>query len=200
VSTNVNRATLARVAYAMALAAARAHSTSQTWRRLARAGQNLRDALRAPDAVEPVRRRAARPRVLLVEDDAATRDALRDILVHEGIEVCAARDGTHALALLRAHAARPSVIVVDLVLPGMSGWELCERLRAIPGLARVPVVAMSGRRDVSIAADRLFEKPFDPSELVEEVRRLGRKRVRRSPARPTRCCPRRGRAHNLQER
>ena len=174
-STNVNRTALARAAYATALAAARAHSTPYTWRRLVRAGENLRDALREPGAQpEPARRHAAHPRVLLVEDDPATRDALRDILVQEGIEVWAARDGTHALALLRAHAARPSVIVLDLVLPGMSGWELCERLRAIPGLARVPVLAMSGRRDVSIAADRLFEKPFDPSELVEEVRRLGR--------------------------
>jgi CheY-like chemotaxis protein len=173
VGISIDRVKLAREAYAKALGEARGRSTPHTWRRLVRAGQNLREAVSdARAAAQP--RSVAAPRVLLVEDDAATRDALRDILAGERIEVWTASDGEEALRLLASTQARPTVIVLDLVLPGMNGQELCERLRRIPRLADVPVLAMSGHHHVRVHGARLFEKPFDPSDLVEAVFRLAR--------------------------
>ncbi|MFL5274228.1 MAG: response regulator [Anaeromyxobacteraceae bacterium] len=166
---SVNRVALAEQAYRDALAAARADSSPHTWRRLVRAGQNLRDA-------QPKRAGALRggpgPSVLLVEDDVATREALRDILSEQRIRVWTATDGCAALELLRSGRITPSVIVMDLFLPRMSGFELREALRGDAALARIPVVAMSGDRNAQIDAARRFEKPFDATDLVEALLEL----------------------------
>src|SRR5690242_13095695 len=119
---SVNRVALADQAYRDALAAARAESSPHTWRRLVRAAQNLRDA--QPNGAGASRGGHVRPgpSVLLVEDDAATRDALRDILCEQRIRVWTAPDGRAALELLRSGRITPSVIVMDLMLPRMSGF------------------------------------------------------------------------------
>ena len=170
---SVNRVALAEQAYRDALAAARAESSPSTWRRLVRAAQNLRDAQPRAGASRGGHARNA-PSVLLVEDDAATRDALRDILSEQRIRVWTAADGRAALELLRSGRIAPSVIVMDLVLPRMSGFELREALRADPALAGIPVVAMSGDRNAQIDAARRFEKPFDATDLVDALLELAR--------------------------
>ena len=171
---SVNRVALAEQAYRDALAAARAESSPHTWRRLVRAAQNLRDA--QPKRAGALRGGHARPgpSVLLVEDDAATRDALRDILSEQRIRVWTAADGRAALELLRSGRITPSVIVMDLMLPRMSGFELREALRADPALAGIPVVAMTGDRNAQIDAARRFDKPFDATDLVDALLELAR--------------------------
>jgi CheY-like chemotaxis protein len=172
---HVNDIELAQQGYRDALAAARAESSPRTWRRLVHAAESLRDAL--PKVADPGRHTAQSrlvPSVLLVEDDAATRDALRDILAEQHIRVWTAEDGHAALDLLRSGRATPSVIVLDLMLPRMSGWELRERLRADPALADIPVVVMTGDHHARIDAARRFEKPFDASDLVDTLFELAR--------------------------
>lgn len=93
------------------------------------------------DTVEPKSRGA----VLVVDDDDDVRSELRDVLESENYVVLEARDGKEALETLRAGTA-PGIrlIVLDLVMPCMSGWELVDLLRRDPTLRRIPVLVMSG--------------------------------------------------------
>ncbi len=164
-------------AYREALAAARARSTPATWARLVRAGQNLRDARREPVAAAGrlsarIAPAAGRLRVLVVEDDPATGDALRDILLEQRIDVRVVGDGAAALQLLRDGGWSPSVIVADGVLPDGSAAELHARLRVDPRHQAIPFVVMSARPDARVPSLRFFEKPFDPTELIEAVTQL----------------------------
>lgn len=82
-------------------------------------------------------------RVLLVDDDDDLREALCDVLAFGGYEVTGAPDGPTALAWLTAHGA-PDLILVDLMMPGMSGAELKGRIDRDPACAAVPVLVVSG--------------------------------------------------------
>jgi CheY-like chemotaxis protein len=82
-------------------------------------------------------------RILVVDDEPAVLEALDALLTREGHTVMRAQDGEGALS--RAQTERPDVILLDLHLPGLSGFEVVTRLRQIPGLEAVPVVAFSGK-------------------------------------------------------
>jgi CheY-like chemotaxis protein len=116
-----------------------------------------------------------RPRVLLVDDDSAILRVLEVNFSLEGFDVETASQGEEALE--KAAATRPAIIVLDAMMPGMDGWEVCRRLREDPSLAEVPVVFLSARpREDARDADKLgvvryVTKPFDPVALVEIVRR-----------------------------
>ncbi len=165
------RLALARRAYRDALADARARSTPGTWRRLVRAAWNRRAAEREVGGAPSLH---GRPVVLMVEDDAATRRALRDLLVARGLTVWTAEDAHVALEFLRAARTPPSVILLDLVLPGMNGGELRSRLLADHALASVPVVAMTGQAGAVVPGVPVLEKPVDPSALVETLKAAAR--------------------------
>jgi CheY-like chemotaxis protein len=110
-------------------------------------------------------------RVLLVDDDANTRDALGVVLQDEGHVVTLARDGPEALHL--AVAADPQVIVCDVMMPAMDGPEVACRIKAIPALADVPVVLMSAVLPVpAVPVAAMLRKPFDPSLLLRLVDEL----------------------------
>ena len=115
---------------------------------------------------------AARRRiVLVVDDDELVRDALSFALELEGYVTVRAADGIDALLALRT-GARPDVILLDLEMPLMPGWEFRERQLADPALADIPVVVVSSSlRQVS--ADRCLRKPFDLDVLLRTVRELG---------------------------
>jgi signal transduction histidine kinase/DNA-binding response OmpR family regulator len=81
--------------------------------------------------------------VLIVDDEATVLEALEALLIHEGHTVMRAGDGETALR--EAEAERPDIILLDLHLPGLSGFEVVQRLRQIPGLEAVPVIAFSGK-------------------------------------------------------
>ncbi len=112
-------------------------------------------------------------RILTIEDDAATADAFRAVLADGGHEVRVASDGRKALAELAAW--RPDVIVLDLLLPSVSGHTLLRYLRQLPEYRRIPVVIVSGalptlqRLD---GANAVLHKPFDLRELLALVERL----------------------------
>lgn len=127
-------------------------------------------------SLEAVNRRAA-PRVLVVDDEPPIRDLVRTYLVREGMEVYTADDGTSALEKVRLHA--PDVVVLDLMLPGVDGIEVCRQLRAFSDAYVMMLTARGEEVDriigLSIGADDYMVKPFSPRELVARVRALLRR-------------------------
>jgi DNA-binding response OmpR family regulator len=112
------------------------------------------------------------PRVLLVDDDPTMLKLLEVNFTIEGFDVATASSGEDALAL--AAAAVPDAVVLDLTLPGISGKETAERLRAAPATAGAALVFLTGRapEDADVGDVPFVAKPFDPSSLVALVRGL----------------------------
>jgi DNA-binding response OmpR family regulator len=116
------------------------------------------------------------PRVLIVEDEAVILRLLEVNFRLAGFEVETAARGEEALA--KAAASPPDVAILDIMLPGLSGIEVCQRLRAAPETAEVPVIMLSARtqdeereRSYALGVVAYVTKPFEPAELVEVVRR-----------------------------
>jgi CheY-like chemotaxis protein len=131
------------------------------------------DGAAAPEPA-PVPVAAALSTVLLVEDDPATRE-----LVRQAIEPCKARlieaaDGETGLALARRE--QPAVVILDVLLPGMDGFEVAEALRSAPETASVRLLMLTisteRERAAALAVDRFIEKPIDPDRLALEVSAL----------------------------
>lgn len=117
------------------------------------------------------------PRILVVDDDTNVSEVVSRYLVREGFSVEVVGDGRTALD--RALADPPDLVVLDLMLPGIDGLEVCRRLRA---LAPVPVIMLTARGDESdrvigleLGADDYIAKPFSPKELVARVRAVLRR-------------------------
>jgi two-component system, chemotaxis family, chemotaxis protein CheY len=85
---------------------------------------------------------AAARTVLIVEDDEAVRESLAEVLELEGYQALQAANGKEALSLLRS-SPRPDLILLDLVMPVMSGWQVLGRLRGTPALSSIPVLVLS---------------------------------------------------------
>ena len=114
-------------------------------------------------------------RVLLVDDDDDLREALCDVLVFGGYEVTGVAGGPAAITWLAAHSA-PDLILVDLMMPGMSGAELKSRIDRDPGLAAVPVVIISGdtrlaEQAAAMGAAGWLSKPTPIDSLLRTVAR-----------------------------
>jgi DNA-binding response OmpR family regulator len=124
---------------------------------------------------------AAAPRILLVDDDPVIVRLLQINFRLEGYDVDTASRGEQALEKVRAH--RPDVVVLDVMMPGIDGWEVCRQLKETPGTKHVPVVFLSARAQdedrqhgYALGVDEYVTKPFDPAHLVEIVRRSLSKR------------------------
>jgi two-component system response regulator ResD len=119
--------------------------------------------------------------VLVVDDEPIVRDVVVRYLQREGYDTLEAGDGLHAQELLRKH--EPSLVVLDLMLPGMDGLELCRWIRA---RSELPVIMLTARTEeadrivgLELGADDYLTKPFSPRELAVRVRTVLR---RSSPA------------------
>ena len=117
------------------------------------------------------------PLVLLVEDNVHNRRIFQGVLSHAGFEVVEAEDGARALELVRQ--SRPDLILMDLSIPVVDGWECTRRLKADEATRAIPIIAltahaMSGDEDRARAAgcDGYLTKPISPKRVVEEVRRV----------------------------
>lgn len=114
-------------------------------------------------------------RILVVDDNDALRENLAEALEIEGYPVVVASDGTVALERL-AEEPPPSVVLLDLMLPGMSGGDLLSRIRAEPRLGHVKVVITSGASNalnLAVGADGILMKPFGVKELLAALRKVG---------------------------
>ncbi len=111
-------------------------------------------------------------RVVVVEDDVDIRELVVQLLADSGFETVGVADGRAALAELRRPGALPAVIMLDLEMPGMTGWEFRREQLRDPALAGVPVVVASGADPRSIVADAYVPKPYDTAELCRVLARL----------------------------
>src|ERR1700744_551415 len=126
--------------------------------------------------------RSMKSRVLVVDDDPALAEMLSIVLRGEGFETAVVGDGTRALPAVRE--VRPDVVLLDLMLPGMNGIDVCRAIRAESG---VPIVMLTAKNDtvdvvlgLESGADDYVIKPFKPKELVARIRA----RLRRTDAEP----------------
>src|ERR1700733_717408 len=109
--------------------------------------------------------------ILIVDDDVASTDSLTDILTGEGYTVATARNGKEALAHLRA-ATQPGLIILDLFMPEMDGWEFRREQLKDTNLRDIPVVVMTGASVYAgIAANVMVQKPLDVARFVSLIER-----------------------------
>jgi twitching motility two-component system response regulator PilH len=116
--------------------------------------------------------------VLVVEDSIPQREMITELLRKSGLKVTAASDGVEALAQIQA-GEHPDLVVLDIVMPRMNGYEVCRRLKADPITQDVPVILCSSKGEefdrywgMKQGADAYIAKPFQPTELVGTVKQL----------------------------
>jgi DNA-binding response OmpR family regulator len=117
---------------------------------------------------------------LLVDDDVKLAALVAEYLGRHEIDVTVAADGERGLATLRRQ--RFDVVLLDLMLPGLDGLEVCRRIRAMPELAALPVLMLTARGDdvdrivgLELGADDYLPKPFNPRELLARIRAVLRR-------------------------
>jgi len=123
---------------------------------------------------------AIQRRILVVEDEADIRELIRYNLAQEGFVIEEAADGVQALDRIARRS--PDLIVLDLMLPGLSGLEVCRKLRAAPQTANLPILVATAKGTevdrvlgLEMGADDYVVKPFSPRELVARVKALLRR-------------------------
>jgi DNA-binding response OmpR family regulator len=128
--------------------------------------------------------------VLIIEDDADIAEGVRYNLEREGLEARVAATGEEGLSFALDAKNPPSLIVLDLMLPGMSGMELCRRLRREPQTRRTPIIMLTARTSetdrvagLELGADDYITKPFSLRELVARVRAVLRRADENAAAR-----------------
>jgi two-component system OmpR family response regulator len=113
------------------------------------------------------------PHVLVVEDDPSVRGLLQTLLLAEGYDVATASDGLSGL--VKASRRKPSLILLDVMMPDLGGVRVLEELEADPALADVPVIIVTGKLDAVPALSEqlgersVFAKPFSVAELLARV-------------------------------
>jgi len=113
-------------------------------------------------------------KVLVVDDDVANRELLESGLSDAGYEVVTAEHGAKAVALLTA-GLDPDLILTDLQMPVMSGWELCDQLKRSPAWRSIPLVVLCGmtpEQRGELQVDDAFEKPTDLDTLIRRISEL----------------------------
>ncbi|MBD1873230.1 response regulator [Nodosilinea sp. FACHB-131] len=117
----------------------------------------------------------ANHRILVIDDSRVIRMRVRDMLPQGNFEVIEAQDGVEGMDAIRSQ--RPNLIMLDFLLPRMSGWEVFQEIQANPDLQNIPLVLMSGRKEeVTEKITEPFEyfefiqKPFEQKELIEAIK------------------------------
>lgn len=118
-----------------------------------------------------------KPKVLIADDEPNIVISLEFMMKREGFEVIVARDGAQALEVIRRE--RPRLVLLDATMPGMSGFDVCEAVRADAEVAQTRIVMLTAKgretdmaRGVGAGADAYVTKPFSTRELVDQVKRM----------------------------
>ncbi|MFA6242785.1 MAG: response regulator [Candidatus Hydrogenedentales bacterium] len=116
------------------------------------------------------------PKILIVDDEPDTVMLIARALKTEGFDVVSAYDGISAVDL--AESESPDLVLLDIMMPMMSGYEVCEQLKANPQTQNIPVLTLSSAhghealvKSINAGAATLILKPFTPAELVAQIRR-----------------------------
>ncbi len=116
-------------------------------------------------------------RILIAEDEPDMRELIGTVLQEEGFETILATDGEDAIR--KAHEHHPDLIILDIMMPRMDGYETCEAIKADPTTKDIPVVFLSAKaQDSDIEKGKTYDveeyltKPFDPDTLIEVVERV----------------------------
>jgi two-component system phosphate regulon response regulator PhoB len=132
---------------------------------------------------------AMRDRVLIVEDEKDVREMLRLNLKVGGFDVLEAQNGAEGLAIAKAEL--PSVVILDLMMPEMSGMEVCRALRRNPATSRIPILMLTAKSTegdkvagLEVGADDYVTKPFSPRELLLRVRAVARRQPDQGASKP----------------
>ena len=115
--------------------------------------------------------------VLIVEDDADLREMMAQMLSLEGFQAAAVANGFEALKYLHDGHSKPDVILLDLMMPVMDGWEFRRKQQADPAFADVPVIVLSAldqSRAADVQAEAFLKKPLDFDRLLQLVRQYCR--------------------------
>ena len=128
-------------------------------------------------AVRPFPGQETMATILIVDDEPIVREVVEQYLKQDGFTVDAAADGLEAMR--RFQAARPDLVLLDLMLPGLDGLEVCRQMRA---LSNVPIIMLTAKTDeidtiigLSVGADDYIAKPFSPREVVARVKAVLRR-------------------------
>jgi len=105
--------------------------------------------------------------VLVVDDDRGVRDSLVELFEEEGYDVESAANGLEALECMKR--ARPSIVILDLMMPVMNGWELYERMKSDPLLCSIPVCILSASMSQVPDAECVLAKPITATRLLEAI-------------------------------
>ena len=126
-------------------------------------------------------------KILVIDDSNVIRNMVRDMLPKGNFEVLEAKDGVQGLSLIRQE--RPNLIMLDFLLPRLSGWEVYQQIQLQHDLQAIPLVLMSGRKEeVTEKLQEPFEyfefvqKPFDQKELIDAIKAAMAKSKRRPAA------------------
>jgi CheY-like chemotaxis protein len=135
----------------------------------------MSEALIMPPAGETAVKRA--PTVYFIDDSATMREVIKIAFRRENINVITCADAASALAQFEQN--RPDVVITDVIMPNQDGYAVCSQIKQHPEFGGIPVVLMSGvvnksvaDKAVSVQADELIRKPFQPQELIGRVRTL----------------------------
>lgn len=116
-------------------------------------------------------------KILVVDDSNTLREMISDLLKGSGMKIDVASNGIEALE--KIEISRPDLVVLDIVMPGMNGYELCRKLKSDPKTQNVPVVLCSSKGEefdrywgMKQGADAYITKPFHPNDLIGTVKQL----------------------------
>ena len=117
------------------------------------------------------------PTVYFIDDSATMREVIKIAFRRENINVVACHDAASALGEIEK--AKPDVVITDVIMPEKDGYEVCQYIKSHPGLAKTPVILMSGvvnravaEKAFAVKADELLRKPFQPQDLITRVKHL----------------------------
>jgi two-component system, OmpR family, response regulator RstA len=130
------------------------------------------------------------PQLLLIDDDVRLASMVGEYLRAQGFELSHASDG--AAGLVQAEVLKPDLVVLDVMMPGMDGLEVCRRLRALPApLRHTPVLMLTAKGDpmervigLELGADDYMAKPFEPRELLARIKAMLRRQAMSAPEAP----------------
>jgi len=116
-------------------------------------------------------------RILVIEDDPGALRLAQYVLQYEGYEVLTATNGLAGLK--KARSEQPDLVILDVMLPGVDGFEICHRLRAEPQTAQLPILMLSAKAQavdlamgLKVGADDYLSKPTDAAEIIRRVKKL----------------------------